>query len=611
MALGPGTVVTITGAGFDPGMLVEFGNQYAAVHPRAVTDDGTMMHVNVPRLATDGPVTLITPLGGIPITNPNLTFHVNSFRNVDGYSFPNYVTGPYTYADLEKDFGHQAVFQTIFPGFDLPTELAKDYLKVMNSLGAGGVCYGMSLSSQRLVERREPYSHYPLQPGLTAETVWDLNGPGGPSSALNQYLRLQQLLWYSEENLNEVLNSMRYRYYDGFQAVRDDVTQAFAAGNYPLISITTVPNGQKSPEAHAVVAYNLEDDGTGTGGFYLDVYDSNVPFVAAENSNGALHRLYVGYNDATGDHGSRIHVYANKTWSFPNLGWSGELKDLSVIRPLEIPVQPTMSISVTADVNLIPAGAAQVAQITDAAGHTLLNPDGTLNADPSTATADAVMLAPLDPATPTAPYFFLGGGTGPYTVTMRGTGSGTYGLTLLNSRLSAVFQDVATAQGQQDSLAIDPGGAVQFATTAASKALTVQLIGHAADGSESSAVLTTRTASGSTERLGFDATGRAFTYAHTGAATTYRLTLDGYDRKGRAVTLVTPALRLKSGETASFQAVDWTRLTTKGVQLTITGSNGRHRYYMLKNHHAPIRLARPVVRIHHHPARPVARVHHH
>jgi hypothetical protein len=308
----------------------------------------------------------------------------------------------------------------------------------------------------------------------------------------------------------------------------------------------------------------------------------------------------VGYNDATGDHGSRIHVYANGTWSFPNLGWSGKLADLDVIRPLEIPVQPTMSMSISFYVSLMPAGAAQVAQITDAAGHTLLNPDGTLNTDPATATADVLMLGPLDASTPAAPYFVLGGGTGPYTVTMQGTGNGAYDLALLNGQFAASFQTIATAQGQQDTLSIDPGGAVQFATTAASKALTVQLIGHAADGSEYSAVLTTRTASGSIERLGFNATGRAFTYAHTGATTTYRLTLDGYDRKGRAVTLVTPALRLRSGETASFQAVDWTRLTTKGVQLTITRGYGRHRYFLLKRHRAPVRLARPVVHIHHH-----------
>jgi hypothetical protein len=597
MALKPGTDVTITGAGFDVGMQVEFGNPYAIAYPSF--DQSGMIHVTVPRLATDGPLTLIAPYDGVTSVNPGLVFHVNSFRNVDGYSFPNFKSSGYTYADLVTLFGQQAVYQTTASGAQVPTSLATAYLNMINGFPLGGQCFGMSLSSERFVEGRESYSNSPNQQGLTAQTVWDL--AGGPGSALEQYVHQQQILTFSSENETETLLSHAETVANGYQGIESAIKAAFSQGNYPIVSMfvpVAQSNGKQASTGHSVVAYNLEDDGTGTGGFYIDVYDNNVPFASQENSNGALHQLHVGYYDATGDHGSRIHVYANGTWSFPNLSWSSKVLNLYVARPLQIPVQPTMSLNTGFSVTLQPGAAAQVAQITDAAGHTLFNPDGTLNTNPATMTADALMLVPLDAATPAVPYYVLGGSTGPYTVTMRGTNSGTYGFTLLNGQFAASFQAIATAQGQQDTVSIDPGGSVQFATTAASKALTVQLIGHATDGSEHCAVLTTRTASGSTERLGFDAKGRAFTYAHAGATTNYRLALEGYDTKGRAVTLVTASLRLKPGETGNFQALDWTRLKTKGVQLTVTQKNGRHQYFLLKSNRAPVRLARPIVRIH-------------
>jgi hypothetical protein len=624
MALKPGTDVTIQGTGFYPQTWVEFGNPYAEVHPSSISADGTVMHVNVPRLATTGPLTLLTANGGLMASNGNLPpFQVNSFRNTDGYAFPNPSLGTYTYADLEQLFGHQAVYG----GNNEPTGYAKLFLKEENDFYGSdpkgkGQCYGMSLSSQRLVEGKESYSKYPLQPGLTNvtnPTVWDLDGPGLPSPALENYIHLQQLVQDTSESLSAVQSYHKLITWDYMGnpslGVYTLIKDALLQGEFPLLSISAwdykqQPDGtwaKSGYDGHTVVAYNLEDDGSGTGGFYIDVYDSNVPFSTAENAGtGSMHAVREGYNQGTTDWGSRIHITWNGWWSFPDLtngyapapqAWSGAVTDnMYIVRPSALPVQPHFAMTSNATSTLRVDGAAQVAQITDAAGHTRLNPDGTLNLDPATATADVLMLGHIDAAAPGAPYFVLGG-TGPYTVTMRGTGGGSYGLTLLNSRLAASFESVATAQGQQDTLTFDPKGTVQFATTAASKALTVQLMAHAADGSEYDAVLTTRTAGGSIERLGFDATGRAFTYAHTGATTKYRLALDGYDRKGRAVTLVTASLPLKSGQTASFQAVDWARLKTKGVQLTLTQGNGRHQYFLLKNGRAPVRLARPVVRI--------------
>jgi hypothetical protein len=613
MALQPGTDVTIQGVGFYPQILVEFGqnNLYAVVYPSSVNAGGTVMHVNVPRLATDGPLTLIAANGGVAVSNPNLPFHVISFRNTDGFSFPNFGVASYAFADLQQLYGYQAT--TTASG--LPTDYARKFLEFVSGVGSKGNCFGMSLSSERLVAGQEPHSNYPLQPGLTNPTVWNLDGPNGPSYPLENYVHVEQLAQFSVEAEQQELPFNKFLTWDYMSSPKTglyvSIKDALQQGEFPIVTIfywESDANGKKDLAGHSVVAYDLEDDGS--GGFYIDVYDNDFPFTTEENSDAELHAVLEGYTDADGDHGSRVHVTWNGYWSFPNVKdtagniWTGSLdqSSLYVIRPSQIPVQPHMSMengfTGPPPSTLQLDGAAQVVQVTDTAGHTLFNPDGRINSNRATAIADALLLAPIDAATPQPPYLVLGGSTGPYTLTTQGTGSGAYNITLLNGQLAAFFQNVATTQGQQDRLTFDPKGSVQFATTAAHKALMVQLIAHAADQSEYDAVLTTQTASGSSERLGFDATYRAFTDTHTGATTRYRLTLYGYNSKGQAVTLVTPMMRLKSGETASFQAVDWTRLTTKGVQLMITKSNGRHQFFLVKNHEAPIRLARPMVRVH-------------
>ena len=231
IALQPGTDLTIQGVGFDPQMLVEFGNQYAEVYPSSINGDETVMHVNVPRLATDGPLTLIAPYDGVTSSNPSLQFHVNSFRDIDGYAFPNYNDSGYTFADIQELFGYQQTHNAN----GTPAASAQAYLALWNSFPPGGQCYGISLSSERMVSGQKPYSNFPLQPGLTTQNVWDLNGPSGPSPTLQQYIHVEHMAQLSSEFEKALLQDQQSYSNGGAQAVYASVKHAFAQGEFPLL----------------------------------------------------------------------------------------------------------------------------------------------------------------------------------------------------------------------------------------------------------------------------------------------------------------------------------------------------------------------------------------
>ena len=77
-------------------------------------------------------------------------------------------------------------------------------------------------------------------------------------------------------------------------------------------------------EGHAVLAYNIEPanpDNPDQG--VVDVYDSNQPFVPAEDSDPQLHQSKAN--------SSRLFINADGTWSFPGLGWSGRRSQIEII----------------------------------------------------------------------------------------------------------------------------------------------------------------------------------------------------------------------------------------------------------------------------------------
>ncbi len=107
-ALQPGSPVTITGEGFCPGSAVEFGNALAVATPTSVS--GTTIKVLVPRLATSGPVSVLT--GGPPVAGPPSlqSLNIDSYRNTNGWAFPNYIPSGFDLGELSDLFGVGQVY---------------------------------------------------------------------------------------------------------------------------------------------------------------------------------------------------------------------------------------------------------------------------------------------------------------------------------------------------------------------------------------------------------------------------------------------------------------------------------------------------------------------
>ena len=83
-----GTEVAIKGSGFCPDSTVTFGNTDAVGIPDFVSSDRTLIRVRTPPLATDGALAVMS--AGLTV-NARQTIRVDSYRNVNGYQFHNYV----------------------------------------------------------------------------------------------------------------------------------------------------------------------------------------------------------------------------------------------------------------------------------------------------------------------------------------------------------------------------------------------------------------------------------------------------------------------------------------------------------------------------------------
>ncbi len=102
-ALQSGTQVTIDGSGFCPGSIVQFGNPKAGATPSVINSSGTQLTVNVPRLATSGPVSVTS--GGASASAPT-PMTIDSYRNVNGYQFHNY-NPSIDFEQLTEAFGRE------------------------------------------------------------------------------------------------------------------------------------------------------------------------------------------------------------------------------------------------------------------------------------------------------------------------------------------------------------------------------------------------------------------------------------------------------------------------------------------------------------------------
>jgi hypothetical protein len=317
-----GTTVTLEGRGFCPGMSIEFGNKRAVIEPKStdIAAGGKVVVVEVPRLATTGKltVTVNNQTASLPST-----FDVDSFRNTDGFSFPN-SAGVIGLSDFEHVFGTQntMVSRQINPcgKAACPTTVLVPTAATMQAFFADrkdfghGLCFGWDLAAQRLSAGGDT-ALASFDP--TATVPWDLD----ESAGLNTFIVDQHLTQFSDQvpairRANQAASSSE---------LRSQLEVALSGGIEEDSNGAIVEIYQYSASGwrgHALLAYDVEPQEG--GGFLIYVADPNHTFTTDENED------TTGVKHAEAVNTSTIKVNAEGLWYSNALGWAGTLRTIDV-----------------------------------------------------------------------------------------------------------------------------------------------------------------------------------------------------------------------------------------------------------------------------------------
>jgi hypothetical protein len=605
--LGPGTEVVIQGSGFCPGMQVQFGNPLAVVPPYFQTP--TELHAPVANLATNGPIAL--QLNGALSAVSSNNFAADSFRNTSAFSFPNYV--PHTTFDqLTGAFGPDQTYDSIelcWP-FDCTVSVRDPWAMILNAIangifdkpGTGGACFGFALGSQRISQGQVNLANFQASwpvfpPG--AGTNFSLDSPvtetdgtccgnvcqngAGPSGPMIEFINSQNVSQLSEEMLAEFLAATRHSSQDVYGAIRSNLS----AGRAPVISLID-GSGGFPPEGHSVVAYNLEGAGP-PNAFDIDVYDPNVQFVRCENDDGG------GTTHQGRVQNSQIHVAADGSWKLPSTNdssgnaFNGGIGGLIVTSPGTYPMPPTMiGVGAIGELLLFGLGGAaansptvgsRTTQVTDAAGHTLLDASGNLNTNPTTRLT-GTPFAPLVGRKAPVEAFIVTSKAGRLEQTVVGTAVTPDQHVLVAPGFIAQLSTQAIPD-VSDRIGFDPAGAVSFETTADSKPVVVGLIKHD-EGIARSAEITIRVSKNANEELRFDPNSSALVFHHSGPGSNYRLRLSALGKSAHGQSFDSGRLLIASNVTVTFGLSDWSKMDT--IPMTVRDAQGQETRQSVSNH---------------------------
>jgi hypothetical protein len=596
----PGTEVVVTGTGYCPGpdpITVQFGNANAIAKAYSPSPDARQVHVNVPRLATTGPLVVKNFAGELTSATP---FVVRSFRNTHGFKFPNESIEGFSYGDLSDAFGKDQTYVTITfdpcaplplvpscPVFSIST-IPQPFGWVVYWMATkiDARCYGMSVTSLRLLNGKLPYSSFTPP---TAKTAWEYVAADHPYPALANHLRLTSATQLCSEVARYYLLKAGNIFASSAQfasevpAIRASIEAEFAVGGYPLIAV-------RSPEkAHVVVAIDTTDGDAPDIAYYIHVYDPNTQFLASEDTDAADHKAR--------EDRSRITVYTDGRWTLP---WKSLAKgfigpgyfhsnthSLVVIPFSVIPDRPTFPVTPEGLLTFV-FGSADITQLTDSTGGRLFNADGSPNADPATCIADAAPFALFDgDVAPMSAY--LVGRRSAYAQTIRGREQGGYTSVLHGEGVAVHLDEVAIGPGDEDELSLIPTDRnFVFRTGADRKPVSVRMTCEARDGSHRTAVLKTSSHRSGSERLQYDAQADTIRYRHEGPATACTLMLGWSGATGTPSRFETPQIQVDHGDTLELRPRQWPDLDKSPVELVITSAGGVQRSQQLDDHAAPV-----------------------
>lgn len=615
-ALQDGTLVTLRGEGFcgSPNTRVRFGNDeaYAKILSRNV--QGTEITVRVPRLATSGVLQIVpditSPKANL-IDGPMMT--VNTYRNTAGFAFHNY-TPHLTVDQMSATFGRAATHVTVdgCGVFTLglascrvitpiPDPWAMLVLAIANATmgkeDGGGACFGFSRTSEQLRMGRRTYGGLGFD---LAPNAFSIPGSAGPNGSVQEVINANQLSQLSGEYAGYYLtHAVGGQFTATPQNLRRDLEARLKSNDYPMLSLRT---GGTIDELHVVVAYDIEDDPAVPGGYYIDVYDSNQPYIVPgyvqdgttymrnETTEAALHK------QRTED--SRIRVRPDGYWILPSSDMSASSLGNIVVGGIDDPpAHPTLITGkgvlkggITA---MFGSAAGDIVGRLAAAGDSPAGPPSTtaqisvgdrhLYSAPGVLEKDknkALNATPWLPATGAASGvegFLLGGGANAtYTVDLAGGRSGAQTRTVLGDGVASTVT-APSRRGVTDHLTLTPSDAdVGFTSGKGAVKVSLETMARGAGDVTHGAAMKVTSGAGGHDSIGFDAGHGVVTVEHKGAPTTVSLTLSSFGRTLPQTGRV--SVRVGRG-TTTIRPGSWNRL--RGGTVTVR-SGGKTRKAKLR-----------------------------
>jgi hypothetical protein len=580
-----GSLVTITGTGLCGASSVQFGSPRGAAKPISTEANGTSLVVEVPKYAMSGKVVVQTPAG--ELKGPET--EIDNFRDTWGFVFKNFGLHPgeINQRIVTELFGAK-VADISTEGGEVPSPAAVAWLKAEGEVGNGGVCLGISTLIQWFSQHpslsavQQALSAFPNElPNKSEIRPYRLLAFQEPSAELRAAIALFQANWASEQSWAHQDAELEESTPISPQRTVNEVSRLLKEHEASDLPVIAVFNQGKGGGGHAVIPYNVESDGA--GGYYIDIYNSNAPYTSREpaDTTGADHQTEV--------EDSRIHVNAAGNWTLADgfsPTWEGDAHHMFVIpegalgnpyatNASERPVLPTTFEKVAAgSVN----SAGSLAQVSDQAGHTLINPDGSENVSPSTHIPHATLDFPLTGGSTPAPPTALLPASGSYTITERGAHAGSYTESLMGAGLDALLTS-STRSGVEDSIGVDArAGRLSFTAGSSGKPLTIEMVHDPGGSSFHSLTLTTTASRGAPDTLTF--TGDSVHYTNHGPPTTVTLELSNVSTGALPTAFSSGPIRLGAGQQATFTPISWQRLGQVALTVVAGGATGRR---MLSN----------------------------
>lgn len=550
--LKPGTEVTITGAGFCPGMQVSFGAP-GAVSAATVAPDGKSMTVRVPRLAVSGAVGIAgTAIEWQPVAGKTGVFVVDSFRNVNAYPFENFYLADLEFADTVRLYGYDAthyeltddtingVCEVFTLGFgECDAEVAPAewpaliHHAVVDAALSGDPgdahCFGLSVTSRQFLSAKSSLKDYNPQ----AKRVFELDGPGKRQSKLRRYYRAQHGGQMSAEFINTFLGYYLNAEINDTSEVVDELKSFMKNGIAPVIAMNDGGSG------HVVVAYDIEPAKT-KGDFYVHTWDSNVPYVSKEAAEADTHESRLKR--------SRIVLKKDNLWRYDDLDYGpgeydGSNHRLIIFDGGALKKQPTLPTSISGLYHVVFGASADTEK---AKGR------------------DAVPYTLFDAASSSGTIFTKGSAPVVRKITPDSGGDGYMSYTA-GAGMSAALEATNATPGQTDTLTMEPDDAsIRLATKAKLRKFSLAL--SSTRGTDRGLILRGETGAGA---VSVEMEGKA---AVVRASAPVKLTpvLVGQVKAGTAIHRLDP-IKLADGARLEIEPKKWSKVLG-ALKIRVRGS---------------------------------------